>query len=170
MRAEDQHPLDPMFPNTMNPETNIPPEKTVRDFVKLTLGKTRFLLPDREVLSIEPILNIDLTHEDNDDFNFITMNDKKISVYAFDEDLQLVSAKDYRHQFCVFLDDGQDRIGILCDDAGKVTLDDIKLHELPDCMLSTDTAIQNIAVSNNNLYCVSNFTNLLQLIKNSSLG
>ncbi len=152
----------------MNPETNTPPKETVPDFVKLALGKTRILLPGREIMSIEPILNINLTHEDNGNFNHITMNGTKIPVYAFDEDLRLVSVKDGCHQFCVFLDDGQDRIGILCDDGGKVTLDDIKLHQLPACMLSTDTAVQNIAVSNNHLYCVSNITNLLQLIKNSS--
>lgn len=150
----------------MSPETNTLPEEIASDFVKLALGKTRILLPGRELLSIEPILNINRTHAGNGDFNHTTMNDTKIPVYAFDEDLRLVSAKDSRHQFCVFLDDGQDRIGILCDDAGKVTLDGIKLHELPACMLSTDTAIQTIAVSNNNLYCVSNITNLLQLIKN----
>jgi hypothetical protein len=148
----------------MSPENNIPPEVTVTDFVRVTLVKTRILFPDREIIAIEP-MDIHKTDKDNGDFNYITKNGTKIPVYVFDEDLQLVSASDNQHKICVFLEDNQDRIGIICDEADKVTLDDVMLHELPECMLCTDAAIQNIAVSNNNLYCVSNLANLLKLIR-----
>jgi hypothetical protein len=152
----------------MSPETHIPPKEIVPDFVRLALGKTRLLLPGKELMAIEPMQNIN--QKSKGDLNYVTMKGVKVPVYAFGEDLQLVSVKDSRHQFCVFLDDSQDRIGIFCDDAGKVTLDDLILNELPDCMHSTVTVIQNIAVSKNNLYCVSNLTNLLQLVRPPGCG
>jgi len=151
----------------MSPENKTPPELTATDFVRVTLGKTRILFPDREVMSIEPMPDIHQPEKSNGNF-YVTRNDVKIPVYVFDEDLQLVSASDDRHEFCVFLEDNQDRIGIFCDEAGKVTLRDIIRHDLPDCMLSPNAAIQYIALSNNNLYCISNLANLLKpVIKES---
>ena len=151
----------------MSPETNTSSKDIVTDFVKLTLGKTRILIPNSELMSIES--NINLKYQTSHISGFTKHDGAKIPVYAFDEDLQPIPVKDSCHQVCVLLEDGKDRIGILCDDAGEVALNNVELHDLPDCMLGTITAIHNIAVSNNTLYCVSNIKCFLLLIKNSGI-
>jgi len=133
------------------------------DFVRLSIGKTRILLHDDEILSIEPGTNVKQTKKNAG--RYITINSKVIPVYDFDEDLRPFSTTNNKSQICICQDNDKNKIGISCDDAAKITLAEMELHELPDCMLDANLAIQVIAVSNNNIYCISNITKLLQLVK-----
>lgn len=147
-----------------NPAAPMHPGATAAGLVRLVLGRTRLLLPGGEVLSIEPVLNVRPEHKHNGAPGFITIAGADLPVFAIDEDLRIATAIGSSHEVCVCLANGQDRFGILCDDAGMVYQDDIKLHELPACMINADTAILSIAEINNNLYCVSDTKSLARLI------
>lgn len=132
-------------------------------FIRLSLGKTRILLRQDEVFSSVSADAVRFSDSANDACGHITINNKTIPVYILDEDLRLTSVMTNPHGVCVCLGNGNDRIGILCDDAVKIITSDIELHELPDCMLEATVAIQYIGVCNNNIYCISNTARLLRL-------
>jgi hypothetical protein len=144
----------------VEPQANI----DAKEFVKLTFGKTRILLPAEELLSIEPGNSVSQPQDVNDIHAHITINHTEIHVYAFDDDLRLQPVMDNQRQVCVCLGNGHGQIGILCDDANAITLNEIKLHDLPACMHTNDSVIFAIAENNNNLYCISKTADLVQLI------
>lgn len=149
----------------MNVESQVSANNDAKEFVKLIFGKTRILLPAEELLSIEPGINVRQPKDVNDIYGSITVNNADIHVYTLDDDLHLLPVLDNKRQVCVCLDNSHCRIGILCDDASAITLNDIKLHGLPEYMHTDDTVIFAIAENNNNLYCISKTADLMQLIR-----
>jgi hypothetical protein len=151
----------------MNAESHTIVVDNLNDFVKLVLGKTRILLPATELLSIEPGSSVRQPQDVNNIHGYITTSDMDIFVYAFDEDLRILPIRDNQCQFCVCLGIDLGQIGILCDDASTITLNEIKQHELPACMQSKDSVISAVVENNNNLYCISKTSDFLQLIRGS---
>ncbi len=149
----------------MNIESQMPANNGAKEFVKLLFGKTRILLPAEELLSIEPGINVRQPKDVNDIYGCITVNNTDIQVYTLDDDLHLLPVLDNQRQVCVCLDNSHCRIGILCDAASTITLNDIKLHDLPECMHTDDTVVFVIAENNNNLYCISKTADLMKLIR-----
>lgn len=135
------------------------------EFVRIALGKSRLLLPVSELLSIESTAGIRPSHEHPGSCGHILLNNKELPVYAFDGDLQQKPVTNYPKQMCVCLDNGRDQFGIVCDNAGKVILDNMKLHELPVCMQRPDSLIRVVGEKDNNLYCITSAADLIQLVR-----
>jgi hypothetical protein len=139
------------------------------EFVRIALGKSRLLLPASELLSIESATGISPSHEHPGSCGHIMLNNKELPVYAFDDDLQQKPVMDNPKQMCVCLDNGRDQFGIICDHAGKVILDNMKLHELPVCMQRPDSLIRVVGEKDNNLYCITSTADLMQLVRQVDL-
>lgn len=137
-----------------------------KDFVKLVLGKTRILLPASELICINQTDNAGLSNNKNDPYIQIKINDIYVPVFAFNDNLQPIPVAESKKKSCVCLKHGKKYICILCDDAAIISLDDLKLHQVPPCMLTADTAVIAVAESNNNLYCISQTKNLVFILKN----
>ncbi len=145
-------------------------ETSVKSYIKLSLGRTRLLLPGEELLAMEPVQKVRASTRQTGTAGVISVNGKEHSVFAPDENLECTTTAVNNQQVCVCLAAGAVSLCLLCDDAALIHLYDVKLHALPACMYSGLDVILNIAVSNDTLYCLSDTVCLARLVDNPCPG
>ena len=133
------------------------------EYVQLTLGRIRLLLPQAELLSLVTAPEIGPAGNGGS-IGTIKVNDAVLPVYNFDEQLQLLSTVQGNRSACACLDNGKTAFGILCDKAEIVDGAGMSIVGMPVCMLSANAPVQSLAVQGTRILCISNTDRIAGLI------
>ena len=136
------------------------------EYVQLTLGRTRLLFPRSELLALEETPETGPAGDDGS-IGMVDRNAAILPVYNFDEHLQLLGEAQDTRRTCVCLRDGCSAFWILCDKAEIVDGAEMQIIALPECMRSTNTPVQALAMQGTRILCISNMERMSGLIKNS---
>ena len=134
-------------------------------YVNIKIGKTRFLIPESELLSIVTGDQTDLDIDENAHRSTINIGDKELAVYMADENMNLVSGINNKWNKCICLDDGKLEFGIICDDASVINPSSPSYYDLPGCMENGPGPVYGLTVYNDTIYCNTNTARLYNLIE-----
>lgn len=140
----------------MNPQT----------WVALTvvvLDERRWLLPQTEVASLEPLLDIDSEVRPPKSIGAIAYRDAWWPVYCVSGELRTMPRMPEKRRFCLLLDNGADQFGLVCDQVESLT-DSPPLFPLPACMRLPDSPIEALALLDAGLGCATTVEHIARLI------
>lgn len=133
-----------------------------KKFIKIKIGKMRFLIPDKELLSIVSSDKIRIELSNNK--SSINIDNKNLAVYIADEDMNLKPYTNEEWIKCICLHDGKLQFGIICDDASLINLSSQSYYDLPGCMRAEMNPVYGLTVYNDTIYCNTNTASLYNLI------
>jgi len=138
-------------------------------YAKLVMGDRGLLLPQHEVLSLEPIQDLESAEtDDNSQIGCITLKGQQVPIYCLSRDLIPIREIPEDHRLCVLLQDELGAsFGILCHDV--VTMESTKLRviPLPECMRLPGTPIRALALDGEQIFCISSSSDLTAITTNS---
>ena len=137
------------------------------EFVQLTIGRTRLLFPRSELLALEATPETG-TAGDAGSIGIININDVILSVYNFDEQLQLLGEAQDNRRNCACLGDGNTAFGIMCEKAEIADSAGMQIVNLPACMLSANTPVQALAMQGTRILCICGVERIARLINVAS--
>ena len=130
-------------------------ESPEMSFVKIKSGKTRLLIPAKEMLAIEKTDQIKQIQSRNAITAIIEINKIEIPVFALDDELQFSAWQNINDSSCLCLDDGKNRIAIVCDEASVIDSVNLTFYDLPGCMKSksSEKLVHNLALYGDAVFC-----------------
>jgi hypothetical protein len=111
----------------------------------LVLDGRRWLLPQAEVASLEPLLDIDPEVRPPGSIGAIAYRDAWWPVYCMSGELRVMARMPEKRRLCLLLDNGADRFGLVCDQIESLA-DPPPLFPLPACMRLPGSPIEALAL------------------------
>ena len=129
----------------------------------LMLDGCQWLLPQAEVASLEPLLDLDPEVRAPRSIGAITYRDAWWPVYCLSGELRILPRMSERRRVCLLLNNGADQFGLVCDQV-EVLAEPPLLFPLPACMRLSDSPIEALALLDAGLGCVTTAEHLARLI------
>ena len=123
--------------------------KTMSGYVRLTLGRSKYLIPQEDVVAFEPVVDIDKSGTDENSIGVIAFENDSLPVYEFTSDLELSGTISETRRICVCLRHGDIQFAILGDEVDTVQSTDFSIFTIPGCMQTGNSPVRNLAVSGN---------------------
>jgi len=138
-------------------------------YAKLVMGERDLLLPQHEVLSLEPIQDLESAKADgNNQVGCITLKGQQVPIYCLSQDLRPIKEIPEDHRLCVLLQDQHGvSFGILCNDVVTMESARFRVIPLPECMRLPGTPIRALVLDGEQVLCISSSNNLTALIATS---
>ena len=129
----------------------------------LVLDGRPWLLPQAEVASLEPLLDLDPEVRAPRGIGAIAYRDAWWPVYCLSGELRILPRISERGRVCLLLNNGADQFGLVCDQV-EVLAEPPLLYPLPACMRLPDSPIEALALLDAGLSCVTTAEHLARLI------
>jgi hypothetical protein len=129
----------------------------------LALDGRRWLLPQTEVASLEPLLDIDPEVRSPGSIGAIAYRDAWWPVYCLSGELRILPRISERGRVCLLLNNGADQFGLIAEQA-EVLAQPPPLFPLPACMRLPDSPIEALALLDAGLGCVTTAEHFARLI------
>lgn len=136
-------------------------------YVRLKLGRDKYLIPQGEVVAFEPAIDIDQVSMDDGSIGRIAYKNKQLPVYSFTSALELVQTLPESRRICVCLRHGDIQFGILCDEIDNVQDLDFTLFPIPECMQTDSCPVENLAVYGNKIISIISTESISRLLPSS---
>ena len=138
-------------------------------YVRLTLGRDKYLIPQHEVVAFEPVVDIDKAEADDNSIGVISYENVHLPVYHFTSDLRLSGTTDESRRICICLRHEDIQFGMLCDEVDNVMESDFSMFNLPECMKTETCPVIKLAVSGNKVLNVIDTKSLAKLLPDNGL-
>jgi hypothetical protein len=129
----------------------------------LVLDGCRWLLPQTEVASLEPLLDIDPEVRPPGSIGAIAYRDAWWPVYCLSGELRILARMPDRRRVCLLLNNGADQFGLIADQA-EVLAEPPPLFPLPACMRLPDSPIKALALFDTGLGYTTSAEHIARLI------
>lgn len=133
-------------------------------YAQVRFGHLRMLLPQNDVRSVEPIMDVDTTQSLDGEIGRVNLAGTVWPVYSFDPDLQLTRPVPADHRVCVLISGGAGGFGITCSELTTVASAEIQRVPVPRCMRSPGPVLESLAVLDGAVACVIDASGLAGLI------
>jgi hypothetical protein len=123
-------------------------------YVVLGLGNLRLLLPQRQVYTIEPALDVERSEETDE--RRISIDGASWPVHCLSEDLRPMREVPSTRRICLLLRTTTGLLGLLCD---RVALygggGEIQVLPVPGCMLTPDSPLRGLVLQGEEVLCLT---------------
>lgn len=155
----------------MNPARENRPAPSSEDaLVAFGVDGRRLLLPQREVISLESVLDLRRTEVDPPAAGLIEWAGDEWPVYCPSGAMAAMTATiPPRRRFCLLLDDGRHRLGLLCDQIEMLGAANRRSHPVPACMARPDGLIEALIVHQETVDCLTNTARLAIFCQRAAL-
>ncbi len=132
-------------------------------FAMLQLDGAMVLLPQGEIRTVEPALDIEIT-EGEPGIGRITVGGRSWPVYCLTGKLTPTRSVPPTRHICALLGTGDGSFALLCDDFKPVHTRELQFHPLPDCMGADGACAHSLAVYEQRVGCVVSAAGLKALL------
>lgn len=137
--------------------------QSITALVVLVLDGRPWLLPQAEVASLEPLLDLDPEVRAPNSIGALAYRDAWWPVYCLSGELRILPRMSERGRVCLLLNNGADQFGLVCDQV-EVLAEPPPLFPLPACMRLPDSPIEALTLLNAGLGCATTAEHLARLI------
>lgn len=114
--------------------------------VVLTIGRLNLVFPQREIRTLEPVLDLD-AGEFALSIGDIVLDEGNWPIFALTEDLELVARPPEKGRVCVLMSHDRWRFGLLCDKVANAPASNIRAQPLPECMHVQGSVVHSLSVA-----------------------
>ena len=129
-------------------------------FAALSLDGLNLLLPQEDVRSVEPVLDVEPTTSQRTAGNWVDQEQKHWSVYCLTADLTPMGDLPVERRVCVILDHEAVRFGLSVEQVITLQQAQLSFFSLPHCMRLPGSPIRALACQNDTVLCVTTATDL----------
>lgn len=123
-------------------------------FVVLAIGQVRIALPERDIRTLE-LVNALQPVAHGSSVGAIALEGSDWPIFGLSEELDPLSELPEGCRVCVLMEVEGRRFGLACDDVRDVRSDQVRLAALPACMASAESPVKQLAISGDNVFCVT---------------
>ena len=134
-------------------------------YALLSLESRALLLPQREIRSLEPALDIKTEEPPDQGVGWLSFEHRDWPVYGFDEGLNPLSLLPASQRCCALLSLEDSYWGLLCTTVATVASSDLHIHPLPASMLTPSSPLSGVAVYGDGVAVVSTASALAEIPK-----
>ena len=121
----------------------------------LTLDGRKWLLPQREIQSLEPLLDVVADDGSPDRMGVIAFQENWWPVYCVSGELDVLREIPAARRVCVLLNDGDNQFALVCDQVEALDEERPRIRPLPACMALPDSPLQALLVYKGGLGCIT---------------
>lgn len=134
----------------------------------LTLDGRRLLLPQRQVQSLEPLLDLVRDSGIANAVGMIAFAGYWWPVYCLSGNLDVLSDIPPTRRVVTLLSDGEHLLALLCDQVEALDEEQPRLYPLPACMAGAVPALQALTLQQGELGCVTDTARLVAFLAQAS--
>ena len=117
-----------------------------QSFAMLTLDGSSLLVPQSQVLALEPVMDLRRASTGQDMVGTLRFQGRSAPIFRLNDALEKQQDLDAEHRFCVILDCRGTYFGLLCRQMQPVHRDQLKLSPIPECMRQADMVFRALAI------------------------
>ena len=136
------------------------PDNQNQPHALLTIGQRMLLLPQREVRTLESVLDIRTGHPPVHGVGWLSFEHQDWPVYGIDAALTPLTAVPASQRICVLLTLRSGYFGLLCSDVTTVAGSAVELQPVPQAMAKPQTPLCALALFDNRVGLVSSALDL----------
>ena len=135
-------------------------------FAILTIDGRRFFLPQKEIHSLELVIDINKIDPLTQAVGWFLEENQKWPLYCLDRELNILTYIPQSRKTCVLIRDRDFNFGILCDQINS--LDDYHpmTYPIPKCMRTPGLPFERLILNKGKLECVTTSILLARLLNN----
>jgi hypothetical protein len=130
--------------------------------VVLQMGLLSLLIPQHQVLLLEPAF--DVQHRQEEKRDWLTVAGVRSPVYCLSEKLQPLPEVPADRHICVLLDSGDEKFGLVCNQVFLFEPGDLDIRPLPACMYMPNTPLRGLVLHEAKVLCVASAHDVLACI------
>lgn len=127
-------------------------------------GRSVLVLQD-DIKGIEPSADILLSNSDNTSVGSLTRNAEDVPVYALDDNLEFQGRFPDFHPVCVFMEEGDKSVGVLCERVRLNAASTDSVQGIPGIMQAKDGLIEALAIVAESVVSVSSAHKIIEHIE-----
>ena len=128
------------------------------------MGKEKYLIPQGEVIALEPAMDIDRSGSFEGSIGVIAYEDKLLPVYSLTNNLGLSGELPESARICICLHHEDAEFGIVCDEVDSLQDLNFTVVAIPECMRSDNCPVDNLAVYGSKVVNIISSESLLKLL------
>ena len=113
---------------------------------RISFGGIDILMPQSEIVSTESVYELERGQGNHKYLGVINKQGAKIPVYCFSETMNVLTYLPEDRLQCVVISSKQGNYGVLCHDINNITLNDIKIEPIPQCMNNAVVPITHLCI------------------------
>ncbi len=125
-------------------------------FANLVMGSLNLLIPQGDVYSLEPALDMRVTPNNNGAVGEFERGGSTWILYAFSDDLTLLSTPPKTYRIAVLMKNVDYACGLLCEQVQPIARDALVIHPIPAIMNSAQLPFVALAHYGEEIRCISN--------------
>lgn len=113
---------------------------------RISFGGIDILMPQSEIVSIESVFELERGQNNQKYLGIIYKHGEKIPVYCFSETMNVLTYLPQDRLQCVIISSKQGDYAVLCHDINNITLNDIQIEPIPQCMNNGIVPITHLCI------------------------
>ena len=101
---------------------------------RISFGGIDILMPQSEIVSIESVYELERGQNNQKYLGVINKQGAKVPVYCFSETMNVLTYLPEDRLQCVIISSKQGDYAVLCHDINNITLSNIQIESIPQCM------------------------------------
>ena len=113
---------------------------------RISFGGIDILMPQSEIVSIESVYELERGQSNQKYLGVIHKQGAKVPVYCFSETMNVLTYLPEDRLQCVVISSKQGNYAVLCQDINNITLNDIQIEPIPQCMNNGVVPITHLCI------------------------
>jgi hypothetical protein len=129
-------------------------------YAVLRFADCKLLVPQREIRSLESVLDLVLEKELPTTVGSMMFVGKAWPAYCLTSELAVIQELPSARRVCALLSQGSDSLALVCDQLEVLPQDSLNVQPLPACMVNPDSPVEALAIFQGNLGCITSTARL----------
>ncbi len=139
------------------------PIYTSEHFAVLSFDGLQLLIPQNDIYSLEPTVDITPAVADNSSVGQLKQGNQVWSLYALSSDLTLLTSRPDSYRIVILMKNVQPAFGLLCEQVQTIERSQIRIHSVPPVMNCKNSPLLNLALTGEEVRCISSASALSYL-------
>jgi hypothetical protein len=126
------------------------------DFANLFMDGLNLLIPQNDIYSLEPVLDMRVIDDDNGAVGEFERGGSIWIIYALSKDLTLLATRPNAYRVIILLKNLDYACGLLCEQVQPIARNQLVIHSLPSIMDSPQLPLIALARYDDQVRCMSN--------------
>jgi hypothetical protein len=131
------------------------PIYTAEHFALLSFAGLQLLIPQNDIYSLEPTVDITPAVTDNGSLGQLKQGDQVWSLYALSSDLTLLTSRPDSYRIAILMKNIQPAFGLLCEQVNTIDRSQIRIHPIPPAMDYKDSPLLALALTGEEVRTIS---------------
>jgi len=129
-------------------------------FAVLSIEGLSLLLPQQDIHTVEPVLDLELTTGERGYAGWINREEERWPVYCLSADLEPLRDLPIERRVCVILDHDESGFGLACEQMTTLQQAHLSFFAVPECMRTPGLPVRALARHDEGVLCVTTAVDL----------